>query len=96
MIYTKEALGHYKQYLNSSWKNIWQAYENPSYNKEKAWSYCEQLCRDCNGYNLKVISKNTFQFTAGFEFLTPDGFICFCFITRKYDKYCKIPEREVM
>ena len=90
MIRSKEALKHFNQYAKSQMKNIWQAYENPSYNKEKAWHYCEEMCYLHNGYDLKVISKNTFQFTAGFKFPLYGDLEGFAYITAKYDRYYEL------
>lgn len=95
MKHTKEALRSYNQYLKSNMHSIFEAYENPSYNKQTAWTYCQKLCKEFNGYNLKIISKNSFQFTAGFEFVNNSGIFCFCLITRGSDRYYEIPESEV-
>lgn len=69
----------------SEYRNIWQAYERPSYNKEKAWHRCEEIAHSMGGYNLKVVSKNTFVFTAGFESVDPEtGVLLYTHITPCY------------
>ena len=84
-----EKINWYRQ--NTPIRNIWQAYENPSYEKEKAWHYCEDLCRFLNGYNLTVLTKNTFIFTAGFEFINPlTDKLCYAYITPNYDRFIEI------
>lgn len=82
----RTAIQNYNNWKRSAYENIWQAYEKPSYNKEKAWSYCKELCRRYAGFGLKVISKNTFVFTAGFEFVDLEtGVLRFMYITPSYN-----------
>ena len=81
----KTAKANINAFNRSDWRNIWQAYNRPSYNKEKAWARCEEICKDHNGYNLKVISRNTFVFTAGFESVDLETGVClFTLITPNY------------
>lgn len=62
------------------------AYGTHSYNKDRAWIYCENLQAQYNGWGLKVISYNTFIFTAGFYFTDKDtGVLRFMYITPSYD-----------
>lgn len=87
----KQGKWNYEQYEKSNWYTLWDAYDSPSYNKEKAWDYCCKLFAKLNGTGLKVISKNTYVFTAGFEFEVEDtGEIAFCYITPSYDRYYEI------
>lgn len=55
--------------------SIWQAYKKPSYNKQKAFAYIEECCNVLNGYGLKIVNKNTFNFTAAFLY-EKDGQTC--------------------
>ena len=84
------AKGNYEAYLRSEKYSLFDAYDRPSIHKERAWLYCRDLCAQCNGYGLKVISKNTFIFTAGFLFLSPSGKQMFMFITPNYNRVCEV------
>lgn len=53
-------------YYGSPDRTIWNAYKNPSYEKEKAYhNYVESLEHDYNidVETIKIISHNTFTFT---------------------------------
>ena len=41
-------------------------YGSYSKNKEDAFQYCEDLCKEENGWGLCIISYNTFSFTVKF------------------------------
>lgn len=80
------AYGH-PQY---TYRSIWEAYENPSWNKQKAWNYCKELCNKLNGFDLVISSRNTFSFSAVFSFNDPEtGVLCYAYITKDYDRYCE-------
>lgn len=82
----RQAKANISSWRRSEARSIWQAYGRPSYKKEKAWSYCQDLCRRNNGHDLKVISCNSFKFTAGFEFVDPEtGVVRFMYISPAYD-----------
>lgn len=73
-------------------RSIYEAYKSPSWAKERAWEYCEQLCKEKNGKNLIVCNFNTMVFSAGFEFVE-NGIRHIAYITRDYDRF--IPVEEV-
>lgn len=79
------ALHHY--YYNTAWTyaDLYAAYANPSQAKRRAWEYCKQLCYDLGGEGLKVLSKNTFMFTAGFMYTDDDGREMFMYISPNYN-----------
>ena len=66
------------------------AYANFSYNKEKAFNYCVDLCEKYNGYNLKIIGFNTCTFSVGFYFTDENGKQNFAYITKSYDRFCEM------
>lgn len=84
------AKGNYEAYLRSEKYSLFDAYDRPSTHKEAAWDYCKDLCAQYDGYGLKVISKNTFIFTAGFLFLSTSGKQMFMFITPNYNRVCEV------
>ena len=66
----------YESYNRSDAYSLHDVYKSFSDEKAKAWRHCEELCDKNGGYSLKVISANTFMFTAGFcvdTFQNPDG-----------------------
>lgn len=82
----KVARGNINRYSKSDLYTLHHAYGRPSYAKENAWNYCIDLMRKYDGYGLKVISYNTFMFTAGFMFTDKEtGVLQFMFITPNYD-----------
>lgn len=82
----RTARGNIDRYDNSTNYTLHHAYDRPSYAKERAWKYCLDLMEKFNGYGLKVISYNTFMFTAGFMFTdSKTGVLQFMFITPNYD-----------
>ena len=73
-----------ESYKRSRMYDISDAYGRWSDAKASAWSYCKGRCELLHGDCLKIISKNTYVFTAGFTFLD-DGRRKFYFITPNYD-----------
>lgn len=79
----KRALMNYPTWKRSTLDDIFKAYKSPSYAKQRAWNYCKELCREHDGFNLKVVNHGVQLFSAGFEY--PDaetGEIKFMFITK--------------
>ena len=81
----KQAQASYEAYRNSKMSDLSDAYKDWSTEKARAWRYCEELCEKRNGFGLKVISKNSYMFTAGFEYVDEDGCVRFEYITPSYD-----------
>ena len=72
---------------NSRYTDLRSAYGRYSKDKADAWDYCMKLCSEKNGEGLKVISANSWRFTAGFVY--PDaetGELMFMYITKEYDQ----------
>lgn len=86
----KTEKANYENFLRSDMETLWDAYAKPSTRKEAAWEYCKNLCAKYEGYGLRVISKNTFMFTAGFLFLSTSGKEKFMYITPNYDRVCDV------
>jgi hypothetical protein len=73
-------------YNNSTAYGLYDVYDSFSQAKSQAWDYCKELCNKYNGYALKVVSFNTFMFTAGFEFVDENtGVVMYMHITPNYD-----------
>lgn len=56
------------QYRLSNMDELYKAYERASQAKWNAWENCKRLCREYDGWGLKVIGKNCHFFSAGFLF----------------------------
>lgn len=50
-----------------------EVYGSYSVAKSYAWRHCECLCRELDGRHLCITSRNTFRFTAQFEFDNPEN-----------------------
>lgn len=82
----RTAAANYRFWKMSSDYDISDAYESYSTAKASAWRYCRYLCERMGGYGLKVVNRNSFVFTAGFESVNPEtGVIEFTYITPNYD-----------
>ena len=68
----KTARANITSWSNSRYTDLYSAYDRCSKDKRDAWEYCQDLCRRKNGEGLKVISRNSYRFTAGFIFPHPD------------------------
>lgn len=75
---------------NFCYDDIFDAYDKPSRDKILAWEYCKNLCERLNGWNLIISSKNTYQFSAVFEFVDYEtGVLSVAYITRDYDSFAE-------
>ena len=82
----KIAKANINRYINSTDYTLAHVYGKYSIAKAHAFEYCENLMRKLNGWGLKILSHNTFMFTAGFLYNDPDnGNIKFMYITPSYD-----------
>ena len=85
----------YHAYGNPAWtySDIFAAYARPSAAKIEAWNYCRELCRDLNGYNLRISSRNTYRFSAVFTYTTENGSKAYAYITPEHDRFAyAVPE----
>lgn len=84
---TQNLRGAFSNYQKSGCSNLYGLYNSFSYAKARAWTYCEDLCHKFNGYDLKAISGNTFNFSAGFVFQNEQGQEVFCYITKTKNSF---------
>lgn len=71
----------YYAYLGSGMYDIFDAYATPSKEKREAWSRCLDMCTRDGGYDIKIIRKNTFQFSVGY-LSRSSGYTLFTYITK--------------
>lgn len=82
----KEEHRYQELYARSKDSCLADAYGSYSSAKASAWKYCEDKCKRYDGRELKVLSHNSFMFTAGFEFDNPEtGAVSLCIITPSRD-----------
>lgn len=81
-----KAKAGYQNYKRSSMRNLHEAYQTFSDKKYRAWEYCEKLCNEKNGNDLRVASRNRTYFTAGFTFEDEDGNTRYMHIAPTYDQ----------
>lgn len=89
---TKNNLYAIRRYNESTAHSLNDVYGKCSNAKRDAWNYCKGLMDKFNGKELKVLSFNTFCFTAGFRFIDEDGINCLMYITPTKDEIIKIGE----
>lgn len=79
----KDEQRYQQKYLDSNDYSLFDVYESVSRKKWEAWEHCEAVCKEHKGWNLKVLSYNSWQFTAGFKFENPEtGAISLYIITK--------------
>lgn len=89
--YEKIAKNNIKGWRNSDCTELYDAYGKCSKKKRNAWQHCKDLQKEYNGRDLKIISHNSYKFTAGFEFVDPDtGEIMFMYIGPGYNQAVSI------
>lgn len=59
---------NFRQYEKSTMESIYKAYKTPSVRKQRFWEHLKEMCFMLGGHDLKVVSKNSQIFTAGFVF----------------------------
>lgn len=82
----------YNNYCGSSNRILSDVYGSYSTAKDNAYNYCVDLMEKYNGNDLRIISYNTFMFSAGFTFEVLDNETnevrrAFCYITPSYDRF---------
>lgn len=82
----RSAKNHIGKYEVSEMYSIRHAYNKPSYAKRLAWLHCYAECDRYNGHDLKIISFNTFNFTAGFLYEDSEtGVVMFRYISPSFE-----------
>ena len=62
----KNLESQYRTYLKSTATELNHVYGRYSSAKESAMNYCKNRMNELNGYGMRILSANTFQFTVGF------------------------------
>lgn len=87
----RTAKGNYTRWERSTDYSLDDVYKSYSTAKARAWRYCEQLCDEHNGTDLKVVGHNCMKFSAGFIFTDKEtGVLKYMHITPSYDTAVEI------
>lgn len=81
---TKHNIELLRQYDNTKWTSLYEAYENPSANKRKIYDDCLAVCKEKHGYNYRIVSRNTYVFTFAFKY-KKDGKTHLFYMTPAHD-----------
>ena len=83
----RNAKANIARWESSYMYSLHDAYGRFSDAKARAWEYCRDKLTEKNGRGLKVISRNTNIFTAGFVFMDyeDNNKVKFYYITPSYD-----------
>lgn len=90
--FEEKMIYNYRRYNESNMDSIYKAYKTPSIRKQRVWAHLKEMCYMLNGYGLKVVSKNSQIFTAGFVF--PDketGVLQYMHITPTREDVIEVP-----
>ena len=90
---TKVQRGKYESYCRSTDYSLYDCYGSFSHAKARAWEYCENLCRQKEGWGLKVVGHNSCFFSAGFLY-EESGKQMYMHITASKDEPIEITEEE--
>lgn len=65
---TKRNSAIVESYKSATHSELYEVYDRYSSAKAKAFDYCKGLCAKKNGNGLRILSANTFVFTAAFTY----------------------------
>ncbi len=80
----------YNQYKMATARELHDVYGRCSYAKEKAMQDCKELQYNMNGYDGRICSANSFQFTYAFQYVNESGKHCLAYITAAHNRYFEI------
>ena len=86
---SKEIKLAFERHQNSIKFEVHHAYNKPSDNKYMAFEECKIIMRNYNGFDLRIISYNSFTFTVGFFGYISDE-LNFFYITADKIRYTSI------
>ena len=89
---TKKALYRVIAYRKATATTLRDVYSSWSDDKEKAYRRCIQMKVDMNGYDFRIISANTWQFSCGFLYRDGDGVEHLMYITKGEDNDIRLED----
>lgn len=88
--FNKKMQDIYRRYVCSCNYSLSDIYDSYSTEKVRAFDYCNELMEQHNGKALKIIGGNKTQFSAGFIYTNESKEEIFVYITKDYDRQCKV------
>lgn len=86
----KEKRGILSTRWDDNYAHLSDCYGRYSSAKARAFNYCRGLCYAFGGYNLRIVSHNTFMFCVKFEFAHPEtNELCTAYITPSHNKFAR-------
>ena len=82
--------GFYENYKRATATELSEVYGRYSAAKAQAMEYCKEMQHNMNGYDGRICSANTFQFTYAFKYVNESGRNCLAYITRDHNRYFEI------
>ena len=82
--------GFYENYKRATATELWEVYGTHSRAKDEAMQYCRELQYNMNGFDGRICSANTFQFTYAFQYVNESGKNCLAYITRDHNRFFEI------
>lgn len=71
--------------------DLYDAYNSFSHEKYKAFQHCLNTCLELKGYNLRIIGRNSHQFSVGFYYRTENtNQLCFYYITKDNEEWWEV------
>lgn len=82
---TKKNRGLLNNYNNATARTLWDVYTTCSAEKRKAFDDCNVKQCQMNGYDARICSANTYQFTYAFKYVNEDNKECLFYRTAAND-----------
>ena len=83
---TKAQERMWENYKMATAQELHQVYGSYSAAKAEAMNYCKRLQNELGGWDGRICSANTFQFTYAFQYKDGAGDVCLCYITKSADR----------
>ena len=81
---TKAQAALFGTYKRATATDLWQVYGRYSRAKAEAMARCRQLQYELGGFDGRICSANSFNFSYAFLYENCDGDICLCYITKEH------------
>ena len=89
---TKANKGYYENYKRATATALYDVYGTYSAAKARGYAYCRELQYNMGGYDGRICSANTFQFTYAFQYVNETGKKCLAYITARHNRFFEIDE----
>lgn len=83
----------YEAWKKSKMTCLEDAYEAPSEAKQYAWIRCIGICKASDGFDLRIIGRNSQKFSVGFMYVKDDVPV-FVWITKNHVRQMPVMEDD--